>query len=691
MIPNHLQNPALRFCLVRPNEKGAFEEDWQNARNYMHSDSRLIKHIQTGGNYGVIGGPGGLALLDVDIMNKEFLSLIESIGKTFCVETGSGKRHYYFICLNSGNIDFNNNGRHYGEFRAKNRYVVGPGCTHPSGNKYKVIVDSPIMTIDFGRIKEIFKDYLPPKTEEVPIPEGPGKPLEDLEILRKRNKKFNDLLNGDWKKYKYPSRSEAEFACVGFLKGIGFNKQQIDYIMTNISKIGKWGDAHKQYGEITTKKASEIDFNKFFNKKHEFVPKYLGDEIMKNVFFKTLKGSDKIYRYHNGVYKEDGKELIKRMCVKYLEENFRTNYVNETITYIQSSTYIDPNEVNNEWINLENGLLKPMTGEFKMHTPKIFSIIRIPIIYDPKAGGPTFIEKIKEKLNEESIEIVQEMFGYCYLPKQKYEVAFLLYGPRRTMKSTTLFVLEKMLGDENVSAFPLQYLTENQFASAYLYGISANICADLSSRGLKDTGMFMSITGGDKISIAKKHEHPFSFYPSSKLIFSCNTIPPTTNKNLAFYRRWIILPFNKQTPKEEIDPELREKLIKELPGILNWSLEGLKRLLKNNRFSYWLDEDGVKDLYEKSSDTIQSFIYNNINCELDEGSLTKRVVYKEYLNYCKTNRLAPENVIKFGRWFKEHTGCGICKKGTIPAYSGVSFKSKDNDKCDEDLRAFDSG
>jgi putative DNA primase/helicase len=192
----------------------------------------------------------------------------------------------------------------------------------------------------------------------------------------------------------------------------------------------------------------------------------------------------------------------------------------------------------------------------------------------------------------------------------------------------------------------------------------------------------MTITGGDKISAAKKREHQIDFYPTTKLIFSCNHVPSTSNKNLAFYRRWIILEFKKQTPQEEIDETLWEKLEAELPGILNWALEGLKRLVENRKFSYWLDEMQIKDLYEKSSDSVQSFIYNKIDSDNDEGSLKKRDVYAAYKEYCEKQEIRTENNIYFGKVFLSITGCGVGKSNGIPTYKGVSFK--DGSKAAQD-------
>ena len=413
-----------------------------------------------------------------------------------------------------------------------------------------------------------------------------------------------------------------------------------------------------------------------FFEEGRFISKKMGDAILIKTNIKTLIGSNEMYHYKNGVYVKGGKEIIQKFCVNLLQNQYSKHRFYETVSYIEGCTYIDPNKINNDWINLKNGLLNPLTKEFKEHTPELFSTIRIPIEYNPKADCPLFKEKLTAKIDKPTLTVVQELFGYCYTSGQKHEVAFLFHGPKRTMKSTTLHILGKMLGDENVSAYSLQYLSDDEYGVAYLYGKPANICAELSTKALRDTGKFMMLTGGDKIGAAKKYGHPINFNPSTKLIFSCNNIPPTTNKDDAFYRRWIILKFDKQHQKDDTDNDLKEKIEQELAGVLNWALEGLDRLTKQKNFSYWLNEDDVKDLYEKSSDSIQSYIFNHINTENDEGVLKKREIYKKYKEYCNMEELKVENQIKFGRMFKELTGCGTCQQNKIPAYQGVCYKDK---------------
>ncbi len=421
----------------------------------------------------------------------------------------------------------------------------------------------------------------------------------------------------------------------------------------------------------------------FFNKDKKgnikaFVPKLLGDFIKSNITFKTIEGNDKqIYYYQYGYYKENGIALIKKYSTLCLGKYFKKYYIGEVEAYIRNTTYIKTKMVNHNWINVQNGLLNPINREFKPHTPEIFCLHQLDLLYNPESTCDEFLKQLKVKCPKKEIfETTQQMFGYCFLKDQRFEKAFLLYGDPRTFKSTLLYILTKLLGVQSVEAISLQELEQDKYLVAHLFGKLANICADLSPKELWNTGTFMKITGQDSLTAGKKFEQQLTFAPFSKLIFSCNIIPPTNNKSLAFYRRWLPLEYNIQTPKDKIDIDMREKLMKELPGILNWALDGLDKLLKQNKFSYDPTDEQIKDFYEKYSDSIQSFIFNELNTEQDDVAEKKRDVFAKYNKYCKKNKLTPENIIKFGKWFKMLTGCGEKRIGTIPAYSGVIFKDK---------------
>jgi len=409
--------------------------------------------------------------------------------------------------------------------------------------------------------------------------------------------------------------------------------------------------------------------------------------IMVRNIFKTLDDTEDIYIYdeNEGIYKQVAESVIKRICQRKLNEYATIHNINEIVEGVKRSTYISRSEFtkNDNLVALKNGILDLSTMQVIDFSPDFIFTSKMNVEYNPDAECPNFLEFLKQKVGEdkygtqeEYINTLQEFLGYILLPDNRFQKALLIYGERRTGKSTFLSVVESILGKGNFTSMTLQKITNDPYADAYLFGKMANISAELPSRALSNTGKFMAITGGDDITSAKKFGHQFSYKPRVKFLFSCNHIPATYNKDLAFYRRWLIVPFPYTTAQEDIDPNFIDKLTteEEKSGIFNWMIEGLRRLLENKRFSLNMTDEEIKAVYEKQSDSVSSFVLENIDTENNFGRLRKRDVYKEYCEYCRRNKLIQESFVGFGRKFKEITGCGDCRIDTIPAYSGVEWK-----------------
>ena len=161
-IPTQLKKPQFKFCLLEGDTKKPFEPLWNTKNNYPYVDPKLLNHIEQGNNYGAMGGYGRLGILDLDEMS--ILSDVERIlPKTLTVETGSGKRHYYFLVpTGTPKIIFTKNKIHYGELQSTGSQCVGPGSIHPVTKKpYKVINDIEIAELPqetVNKLKELYSD-----------------------------------------------------------------------------------------------------------------------------------------------------------------------------------------------------------------------------------------------------------------------------------------------------------------------------------------------------------------------------------------------------------------------------------------------------------------------------------------------------------------------------------------------------
>ena len=162
-IPKQLQQKDFRFVLIRHKDKAPFEMQWQKIRNYPYDHKRLDLHK---GNLGIIAGYGKLVILDID--DLKLINEFDKKCKTFSVKTGSGGRHFYFLCEESFQKSYYILGDKQGELRCTNSQVVCPGSTHPNGNKYEVFNDIPILNISKKDIRIILGKLLE-KTHQVDV------------------------------------------------------------------------------------------------------------------------------------------------------------------------------------------------------------------------------------------------------------------------------------------------------------------------------------------------------------------------------------------------------------------------------------------------------------------------------------------------------------------------------------------
>ena len=108
-----------------------------------------------------------------------------------------------------------------------------------------------------------------------------------------------------------------------------------------------------------------------------------------------------------------------------------------------------------------------------------------------------------------------------------------------------------------------------------------NVVTDITT-DKSTSGMFKQLVSGERVKARNPYGKPFSFTPNVKFLFSSNFLPQTHDRSEGFYRRWDILKFSRQLKESEVDLELKNKLKKELSGILVWALAGLQRLKKSN-------------------------------------------------------------------------------------------------------------
>lgn len=392
-------------------------------------------------------------------------------------------------------------------------------------------------------------------------------------------------------------------------------------------------------------------------------------------------GGESFLIYENGVYNISGEKEAGRIIMDYMLPNYcimaSIRDCREQWDILVSKDFDDFNR-NPYLVNVRNGLLDIRDMSFKEHTPSYLSTVQLNVEYNPQVDCPQFKKFLNEVLDCKLIPLVQEIVGYLLTTNTASQKAFVFWGPARTGKSTLLWVVEYLLlGKKNVSNIPWQEIGD-KFKTAELLGKLANVFSDLPSKSIDDTGIFKVVTGEDYLMAEKKNKNPFKFKPFARLVFSCNELPRNyVDRTEGFYRRLIIVPFSRQIDKSKIDKALKYKFQREKEVILNWALEGLKRLYENN-FEFSENEltDGVKKEYKRENNNVISFVEEC--CELDGLFSCSRIeLYESYKEFCVEAGLKALSQIKFNKELEGNFNITRSRSGKLRSWNGVRIKLED--------------
>lgn len=457
-------------------------------------------------------------------------------------------------------------------------------------------------------------------------------------------------------------------------------KDLISFYREVIKKFKKErGDKAKSKNHIKPKNFQSLPWYEEQEKGLKFLPFVLAKHLSetRDVYY----GGESFLIYENGVYNISGEKEAGRIIMDYMLPNYCTMASIRDCRDqwdILVSMDFDVFNRNPYLVNVRNGLLDIRDMSFKEHTPSYLSTVQLNVEYNPHANCPQFEKFLNEVLDCRLIPLVQEILGYLLTTNTSAQKSFVLLGPARTGKSTLLWVVEYLLlGKKNVSNIPWQEIGD-KFKTAELLGKLANVFSDLPSKSIDDTGIFKVVTGEDYLMAEKKNKNPFKFRPFARLVFSCNELPKNyVDRTEGFYRRLIIVPFNRQIEKNKIDKALKYKFQREKEGILNWALEGLKRLYENN-FEFSENEltDEVKKEYKRENNNVISFVEEC--CEIDSLFSCSRIeIYESYKEFCGEAGLKALSQIKFNKELECNFNVTRARSGKLRLWNGVRIKLDD--------------
>lgn len=344
-----------------------------------------------------------------------------------------------------------------------------------------------------------------------------------------------------------------------------------------------------------------------------------------------------------GLWEPIDDRIIKRRIHELMENRKITKFsVNSVLDITKTEIFMANHrfDVDSRAINCLNGELHFKDGNWRLetHDRENYRTTQIPILYDPQATAPRFEQFLGEifegdKDAEEKKIIVCELLGYSLLTSCEFEKFVILLGNGANGKSVLLHIVEQLVGTAHVSAVqPSQF--DNKFQRGHLFGKLVNLVTEIAEGEEIADAQLKSIVSGERTTAEHKRKDPFDFHPFCTCWFGTNHMPHCRDFSDAVFRRVIILSFNKKFDETNRDVHLRQKLQKELPGILNLALEGIAGVFKRGDFTYCLSSEAAKKQWRLECDQVEQFVTDA--CELSSGLRSiSQDIYRSYTSWAK--------------------------------------------------------
>lgn len=316
-----------------------------------------------------------------------------------------------------------------------------------------------------------------------------------------------------------------------------------------------------------------------------------------------------LYAYHDGVWRPDGEQRARELAAQALGDAYGANVLTELVERIRAERTISRSErgVPVGTVAVANGLLDldaaaDGAGEDALRDlrPDDYAMARLGaderngidgVRYDPDADADEWAALVEEWAENGMADALQEFVGYClHVGANPIHRALLLVGSGANGKGTFLHVVRALLGRDHTTAIELQTLANDADAVADFHGAFANIDDDLSARKLgAGVGMFKKLVAGDPVRARHLYKDGFEFDSTGKHLYAANEVPQVEvpDDDEAFWRRWLLVEFPNHYPPGQRDLNLKPRLASPdaLSGVLNWAVEGRRRLLDQGYFT----------------------------------------------------------------------------------------------------------
>ncbi len=461
-----------------------------------------------------------------------------------------------------------------------------------------------------------------------------------------------------------------------------------------VASASKWAGYHES---VTRSQGARLgNLESEADCAHEFVTEY-----MDRVIFDDLVQQFYLKRY--GVYVPVSSDVIRGL-VQDMPDTLVSKFPASSLKKFKSATGVGgivnlarPQfirdarsfDTDHTLLGVQNGVLD-LRSNTLLTDPSSIVTKRALVKFNPEADCPTFKAFFNEIMgnDKELIGYVRRVLGYCITGHTGEQACFIAIGSGANGKSTLFSVVHKVLGDY-AGDTPMQTLMQSRYGDQNTYDLAALegrrlvIAQEGEASSKLAEAKLKSMTGGDPIPCRPIYGKPKTYDPRFKIVLVTNELPKIDGVDEAIWRRIKVIPFNVTIPKDERDPYLKEKLLAEKEGVLNFLIECFQEYeaaQAKSRGSGLLEPEVVtKEIqnYRAETDSVGMFIKSKCIEGKDKSSFSKHL-YKAYCDWCGEAGIdEPLSSAHFGR--------NLSRKGYTPykTSTGNGWKGLEYNNLDE--------
>lgn len=339
------------------------------------------------------------------------------------------------------------------------------------------------------------------------------------------------------------------------------------------------------------------------------------------------------------VTEEEAREFFQKYYKKTRGTQAKKNIMNELMHRRPATP--DDFDRDDMLINVANGYIDLTSRELYKHDiNKMFSQITN-TDYTEKMQPAVWLDFLNDIFagDQEVIRYIQKALGYSLTGSTREQIMFILFGKGRNGKSIFVEVISEILGDysNNMQAKSLM-VKKNDNVNTDIARLSKArfVTSSEPNEGFRfDEGLIKQLTGGDKVTARFLYAEEFEYTPKFKIWVSTNHKPIIRGTDDGIWRRLVLIPFDVQIPEEKVDKDLKYKLLREAPAILNWMAEGAYMWMQEGLAMPEKLKEAVQK-YRNEMDTLGQFIEDC--CKVDKNSSEKvSILHQAYKTWSNDN------------------------------------------------------